>query len=532
MRNLLIFALLYLSGCSVFLSAPEPVDVGFPGRSDTGLLDVGSRDVRPDTMPLDMGVVADAGVQSPDASDGGHRDADVVADSGLRSDVTMVVDVAPGVDIIPSRDAADIVDADRPHDTGATTDGAIIDVALIQDVFDGSIADAELSADAGAAFDGSITDAERSRDAQLDGGGDVDSGPDGGYIEPGRARSIALGGLHTCAVIDDGTVQCFGDNQYGQLGLDDLLDRNGAREVPGVTGVSSLALGSGTSCAVHDDQSVSCWGRNDFGQTGDGNTQHHAQPRTIAGLTRVAQMAVGMGHACARTQEGTVLCWGRNAEGQIGDGTTTRRPAPTQVQGLSGVLYIAAGFQHTCVLRNDQSVFCWGANGHGQLGFAGVDSTRPRRVNAPAPVTTLSTVWDHSCATMSGVAACWGWNEFGQLGTNTREASRPPSVVMGLVGVDHVAAGGHHSCALRDGDVLCWGQNQGGQLGTGNRADSNRAIEVPNLLGRMVAVDTGYYHTCSLSSRGVVWCWGYNEHGQVGDGTWLDRSVPFRVWGL
>ncbi len=93
---------------------------------------------------------------------------------------------------------------------------------------------------------------------------------------------------------------------------------------------------------------------------------------------------------------------------------------------------------------------------------------------------------------MSGVAACWGWNEFGQLGTNTREASRPPSVVTGLVGVGYVSAGGHHSCALRNGDVLCWGQNQGGQLGTGNRVDSNRAIEVPNLLGTMVEVDTGY----------------------------------------
>ena len=143
-----------------------------------------------------------------------------------------------------------------------------------------------------------------------------------------------------------------------------------------------------------------------------------------------------------------MLCWGRNAEGQIGDGTLERRAAPTLVQGLNGVATLAAGFQHTCVLRNDQSVFCWGKNSAGQLGFAGDDSARPRRVVAPAPVTTLSAMWDHSCATMSGVAACWGANEHGQLGTNSREASRPPSIVAGLARVDF--------CRRRLGSASLW----------------------------------------------------------------------------
>ena len=100
------------------------------------------------------------------------------------------------------------------------------------------------------------------------------------------------------------------------------------------------------------------------------------------------------------------------------------------------------------------------------------------------------------------------------------------------MGVDHVAAGGRHSCALRDGAVLCWGQNQGGQLGTGTRNDSNRAALVVGLPEGIARVDTGYYHSCALTSEGVIWCWGYNEHGQVGDGTWIDRLEPQRVWGL
>ena len=101
---------------------------------------------------------------------------------------------------------------------------------------------------------------------------------------------------------------------------------------------------------------------------------------------------------------------------------------------------------------------------------------------APAPVTTLSAMWDHSCATMSGVAACWGANEHGQLGTNSREASRPPSIVAGLAGVDHVAAGGRHSCAsLREGGFCAGVKMRGGQLGTGTRNDSNRAAPVVGL---------------------------------------------------
>jgi len=496
-KNLALLTLLAAASCTLLIDTPPAPDAGFPGRSDTGLLDVGLRDARPDVPSPDFGVAIDVGQPGADV-----LDAAAPPEAGAPvADVGVSTDSGELPDALPAGDAAghDVV----THEAGQA---------------DAAAADVIEFADAG---------------EPVDAGVGVDSGamPDIG-IPPGSARSIALGGLHTCVLVNDGTLECFGDNAFGQLGLEDLADRNGARVVPGIMNIDSVALGAGTSCAVLANGSLACWGRNDFGQTGDGTTTHHFTPRAVGNLSEVAQVAVGSGHTCARTRLGTVYCWGRNAEGQIGDGTRDRRAAPTQVQGLSNVLFIAAGFQHTCVLRSDQSVLCWGANGNGQLGFAGGDSLRPRRVLAPAPVTAMSTVWDHSCAVMSGVAACWGWNEFGQLGTNSREQSREPTVVPGVLGVSYVAAGGHHSCGLRGGEVLCWGQNQGGQLGTGNVVDSNVAVPVQGLLGQMVEVDSGYYHTCSLSSRGVVWCWGYNEHGQIGDGTWVDRSVPQRVWGL
>ena len=206
----------------------------------------------------------------------------------------------------------------------------------------------------------------------------------------------------------------------------------------------------------------------------------------------VAQVA-GLAHACARTTQGTVLCWGRNAEGQIGDGTLERRAAPTLVQGLNGVATLAAGFQHTCVLRNDQSVFCWGKNSAGQLGFAGDDSARPRRVVAPAPVTTLSAMWDHSCATMSGVAACWGANEHGQLGTNSRgePAAEHRRRLRGST-MSPPAAGTAARCATAP---FVLGSKSRRVPGTG-RNDSNRAAPVVGL-PEDARADTGYYHSCA-----------------------------------
>ena len=177
-------------------------------------------------------------------------------------------------------------------------------------------------------------------------------------VDRGRTQAIALGGLHTCALLDDATVACFGDNQFGQLGLDDLLDRNGARMIPELTNIRALALGAYTSCAVRSDETAHCWGRNDFGQTGDGTTQHHVTPRQVPVGQPVAQVAVGSAHACA-DHAGDRPVLGRNAEGQIGDGTLERRCAHAR-SGLERRRDPRRRVSAHPRAANDQSVFCWG----------------------------------------------------------------------------------------------------------------------------------------------------------------------------
>ena len=261
-KYLRLIPVIALAGCSLFLSSPAAVDAGVDG----GVLDASLSDAQTEAGLADTGIVADAGVRRDVAAPDAMRDALVSVDTG------------------PVGDAADPLDGGPGGDGGLTGDGG-------------------LGGDGGPVADS---------------GGVVDAG-----IPPGRSVSLALGGLHTCVVVNDGTVECCGDNEYGQLGLEDLQDRNGSRAVPNLTQVASLGLGDATSCAVHDNGSVSCWGRNDFGQTGDGTLNHHFAPVVVPDLTGVAQTSVGADHACARINTGVVSCWGRNNFGQLGDGSNT-----------------------------------------------------------------------------------------------------------------------------------------------------------------------------------------------------------------
>ena len=119
-------------------------------------------------------------------------------------------------------------------------------------------------------------------------------------VDRGRTQAIALGGLHTCALLDDATVACLVTTSSVSSGSTTCSIATG-RMIPELTNIGALALGAYTSCAVRSDETAHCWGRNDFGQTGDGTTLHHVTPRQVPVGQPVAQVAVGSAHACART---------------------------------------------------------------------------------------------------------------------------------------------------------------------------------------------------------------------------------------
>jgi alpha-tubulin suppressor-like RCC1 family protein len=292
------------------------------------------------------------------------------------------------------------------------------------------------------------------------------------------------------------------------------------------------------TCVVTTGGGVKCWGDNSSGGLGDGTMTASSTPVDVAGLASgVTAIATGDRYSCALTSRGGVRCWGYNEFGQLGDGTTTNRTTPVDVAGLaSGVSAITARGEHTCALITG-GVKCWGANMNGQLGHGTTaGSGIPVDVAGLASgVSAIAVGGEHTCAlTSGGGLKCWGWNATGQLGIGTTTDSNTPVDVVGLAsGVSAIAAGGRHTCALMTaGGVSCWGYNEFGQLGDGTTTDSPMPVAVAGLPRSVGAITTGGNFSCALKTDGGVICWGLNGVGQLGDGTYTDSPAPVDATGL
>lgn len=249
---------------------------------------------------------------------------------------------------------------------------------------------------------------------------------------------------------------------------------------------------------------------------------------------RFGETAAGSDHTCALEEGGDVWCWGRNDRGQLGDGTRSSIAMPVHVVGLLGVTVVAAGELHSCAISAGE-VWCWGSNERGQLGDAtNVDSPVPVRASSLDDAVALGLGEYHSCAqTGGGDVWCWGANTEGQLGDGTTTDRNVPAPVSGVAEAKQLAVDGHHSCAQsRDGSVRCWGSNEFGQLGLGSDAERYTTPQPIGWLTRARSIAAGGDHLCGLGIDRAVRCAGFNDHGQLGDGTRKDRRLPVTVAGL
>lgn len=333
--------------------------------------------------------------------------------------------------------------------------------------------------------------------------------------------AIAAGDVYTCALANQGVVECWGfmGSDEGGPTLTTFTPQNVTN------GMAAISSGGGHSCALTFGGAVKCWGLSLFGELGDGTTHDSAIPVQVSGLQGGAGSVVaGQLHTCVLLASG-VRCWGYNSNGQLGDGTASNHNAPVNVVGLPGnTRAIAAGGRHTCALAGDGIVRCWGSNWAGQLG----DGTT---ADHAAPVTVVGLTAGavlvrggdaHSCALLTtGGVECWGYNAFGQLGDGTTTDRLSPTPVSGLSsGVLDISLGDSHTCALlATGDVKCWGENGNRQLGDGTTTDRLTPVDVSDLNTSAISLATGGSHTCAVTSSGGIKCWGYNGAGQLGNGS-------------
>ena len=373
------------------------------------------------------------------------------------------------------------------------------------------------------------------------------------------ARAIEAGSFHECAVLEDATLRCWGENDYGQLG-NGVISSPPETPTPtpvavvGVTGVVAVSGGGFHTCALLADGRVQCWGRNTGdpdarggGQLGDPafNGFASAMPVEVTGITTAIAVAAGGFHTCALLANGTVQCWGQNDQGQLGNGTVDpptplapRNPTPVTVNRIADAIAISAGGWHTCALLRNGTVRCWGDNQFGALGDGSPTPTNPyvrRPTPTPVDVVGINTAVVleagifHTCVLLQdGSEQCWGWNDFFQLGNNPPavNASSRPVTVNGVTNPASLAPGAEHSCVvLQDGTVQCWGDNSFGQHGNGSpRGIANPPTPPVTGITTATAATSGAEHTCALLRGGRVQCWGRGLFGRLGDGQ--NRNRP------
>lgn len=500
----------------------------------------------------------------------------VGAIAGCSSDSTAVVESASSSSDGPTGSTSTAaIDPDAGASTSSGSHGTSLD-GTADSTSDGSTSD---SGEQVACGDGLVARGEECDDGNTSPFDGCDP-----ICQLEEVLAMAGGFSHSCALLTGGIVKCWGDNPEGQLGLGDTETRGDepgemgaalpAVDLGGGAVATAIAAGDHHTCALLLDGTIKCWGDGFFGALGLGDTLTRGdEPGELGvalpsvelgpGLTATAIAASGL-HTCALLASGGVKCWGYNALGQLGQGHTDwigdepGEVAASPVVDLgSGAIAvaIATSYDHTCALLSDGAVKCWGLNDAGQLGLGDTEARgdEPGELGDALPAVPLgagvtavsiTTGYFNTCALLSnGAVKCWGLNNGGQLGLGDMLArgDDPGELGDALAAVDlgaaataaSVVAGHDHTCALlSDGAVKCWGANTHGFLGLGD--DVQRGDEPGELGDALPVVDLGpgsvtsslhggEYCTCSILGPRMK-CWGSNLDGQLGLGDIDDRG--------
>ncbi len=315
-------------------------------------------------------------------------------------------------------------------------------------------------------------------------------------------RIAARGGAHACAVMQDGSVRCWGSNASGQLGT----GTSGTGPIPAYEGIPRPVLGLSNATSI--------------AATGDGT----------AGTT------------CVVLGTGDVACFGSDAWGQLGRaGTNPKGPNPDPVPVLAlQAKSVTLTNTFALAIGTDDRLWSWGTN-----------DTRQLARTTSGPDAGSASVADRADSVVSAVQACagtsmtgfvvsaagdllsWGGGTSDQLGRASSLKRDPIPFSIAVSDASSVTAGSAHACALHSGSVSCWGKNDHGQLGTGRRAEE--LLPAPVLLPSgvyAVAVTAGGNNTCVIAADGALYCSGANGSGQLGASAPVDQASPVKIEGL
>jgi alpha-tubulin suppressor-like RCC1 family protein len=256
----------------------------------------------------------------------------------------------------------------------------------------------------------------------------------------GPAKSISAGLTHTCAVMAaGGDLYCWGTNRYGELGGGTLgMPSHSAVHVSLPRPTLEVSCGAGYTCAVGDDGSVRCWGQNADSELGYPQTSSLMSPvpvlvdgvKTVTTNLPGHRLAAGTSHTCVLGADSNTHCWGSNGSGELGDGTrNSPEPATKLVPALS-LIGVTAGEESSAGVDNNGAIWIWGSR---SPSFSVPSLVSPALLPGDIVASSVEMRWSHACAVSnSGAVWCWGQNASGQLGNGTRTASLTPVRVSGF----------------------------------------------------------------------------------------------------
>src|SRR5690554_6537500 len=378
---------------------------------------------------------------------------------------------------------------------------------------------------------------------------------------------LALGYNHSCFILSNENVSCWGSNQYGQLGHGnktkeeiekELLERrkNGdviteeeieaeqnklssstpvkVKDSNGVmTGAIKISAGENHTCALLEGKNVKCWGNNSDRQLGNAelSTQNKQASSTavdvnVADLQGVKAISVGNTYSCALLEAGDIKCWRKIPSGFSANNLlelTNKKPSQ-----------LATASAHACVVTEDNQVQCWGDSS--KLGHSESEATEVTGIDNALFVSSKGS---HSCALLNnGRVRCWGSNLRGQIGNGdggsiTSTVTIPSKNVINLSQVVSLSSGENYNCAVTQlGQVKCWGNNDNGQLGftsTGSYKQQFYPQVAASGISTAEEVSVSQNHSCARLKNDDVYCWGKNDRGQLGNGTQKGSDEPVRV---